>query len=127
MVKPSLYGSMLNNTCMGERIQKFDFMNLTVRGYLVLLLAKKRGCVCTQDVRRLYALSKRSKRAVKFLKNMVKNGLLREDEEDVYVLTPKAEAAIKLIQVRVRNTGRLKPPMFQGFRRGGVDLKVKNR
>jgi len=66
------------------------------------LVAKKRGCVCTQDVRRLYALSKRSKRADKFLKNMVKNGLLYKKEEDVYTLTPKAEAAIGLVQEKIK-------------------------
>jgi len=100
--KPSLYAQAPNYMCMGERIQKFDFMNLTLRGYIVLLVAKNKGCVCTQDVRRLYALSKRSKRADKFLKNMVKNGLLYKKEEDVYTLTPKAEAAIGLVQEKIK-------------------------
>jgi len=81
--------------------QKFDFLNLSVRGLIVLLTAKSKGSVCTQDVRKLYSLHKRSKRSAGFLVNMVENGHLKRVGRDRYVLTPKAELAIELLLKRI--------------------------
>jgi len=124
--KPSLYAQAFNYIRMGEHIQKFDFMNLTLRGYIVLLVAKKKGCVCTQDVRRLYALSKRSKRAVKFLRNMVKNGLLYKKEEDVYILTPKAEAALELVQEKIKSIKKQTPTVDRRVKAEKVNVQVEH-
>jgi predicted transcriptional regulator len=124
--KPSLYAQALNYIRMGEHIQKFDFMNLTLRGYIVLLVAEKKGCVCTQDVRRLYALSKRSKRAVKFLRNMVKNGLLYKKEEDVYTLTPKAEAALELVQAKIKSIKKQTPVVDRRVKAEKVNVQIEH-
>jgi len=82
--------------------QKFDFLNLSVRGLVVLLMTKKKGYICTQDVRKLYSLHKRSKRSAGFLVNMVENGHLKRVARDRYVLTPKAELAIDLLVKRLQ-------------------------
>jgi predicted transcriptional regulator of viral defense system len=82
--------------------QKFDFLNLSIRGLVVLLMAKKKGYVCTQDVRRLYSLHKRSKRSAGFLINMVENGHLKRASRDRYVLTPKAEMALDSLARRLQ-------------------------
>ncbi|MEM3656138.1 MAG: hypothetical protein QXP58_06480 [Thermoprotei archaeon] len=86
---------------LAER-QKFDFLNLSVRGLVVLLMAKKKGYVCAQDVRKLYSIHKRSKRSAGFLVNMVENGHLKRVGRDRYVLTPKAEEAVHLLLRRIR-------------------------
>ncbi|PSN91105.1 hypothetical protein B9Q03_05040 [Candidatus Marsarchaeota G2 archaeon OSP_D] len=82
--------------------QRFDFLNLSVRGLVVLLMTKKKGYICTQDVRKLYSLHKRSKRSAGFLVNMVENGHLKRVARDRYVLTPKAELAIDLLMKRLQ-------------------------
>lgn len=86
---------------MWDGKHKFDFLNLSVRGLLVLLTAKSKGYVCVQDVRKLYSLHKRSKRSAAFLVNMVENGHLRRVSRDRYVLTPKAEVAVEVILKRI--------------------------
>ncbi|MEM0120414.1 MAG: hypothetical protein QW688_03115 [Thermoprotei archaeon] len=111
---------------MGGRIQKFDFMNLTLRGYVVLLLARKKGWVCTQDVRQLYALSKRSKRAVKFIRNMVKNGLLYKKDEDVFVLTPKAEAALDVLHEKINAIKKRRSPRVEGTTAEDVNVRLEH-
>lgn len=94
--------------------QKFDFLNLSVRGLVVLLMAKRKGYVSTQDVRKLYSLHKRSKRSAAFLINMVENGHLRRVARDRYVLTPKAELAIDLIMRRIEALRAEAPQLVQG-------------
>lgn len=90
------------------------------------MVAEKKGFVCTQDVRRLYALSKRSKRAVKFLRNMVKNGLLYKKEEDVYILTPKAEAALDLIREKIKWIKKQSPIVDRRVKAENVNIRIEH-
>jgi hypothetical protein len=84
-------------------VHKFDFLNLSLRGLVVLILAKKKGFVSSQDVRKLYSLRKRSKRSETFLLNMVDNGHLRRVGLNKYVLTEKSRLALQILAPRLRD------------------------
>jgi hypothetical protein len=84
-------------------VHKFDFLNLSLRGLVVLILAKKKGFVCSQDVRRLYSLRKRSKRSETFLLNMMENGHLRRVGLNKYVLTEKSRLALQVLAPKLKD------------------------
>jgi len=77
--------------------QKFDYLNLTLRGLVVISKALRKGYVTNQDVRELYSLHKRSKRGENFLRNMVSEGYLKRAGYDKYVLTEKAYDALNTL------------------------------
>jgi hypothetical protein len=83
--------------------QKFDFLNLSLRALVVLVLAKKKGFVCNQDIRKLYSLHKRSKRSESFLLNMVDNGHLKRVGYDRYVLTEKSTMALNVVAPKLQD------------------------
>gem|GEM_PF-1471013 len=86
-----------------ESKQKFDFLNLSLRALVVLVLAKKKGFVCNRDIRKLYSLHKRSKRSESFLLNMVDNGHLKRVGYDKYVLTEKSLMALNVVAPKLQD------------------------
>ncbi|PSN84272.1 hypothetical protein B9P99_00030 [Candidatus Marsarchaeota G1 archaeon OSP_B] len=77
--------------------QKFDYLNLDVRTFIILCKAKVEGYTTLNSIRRLYEKHKRSKSAKHRLYSLVKNGYLRPVGDGKFVLTKKALSALDTI------------------------------
>ncbi|MEM3857037.1 MAG: hypothetical protein QXI37_00850 [Thermoprotei archaeon] len=87
---------------MRPKAQKFDYLNLSLRALVVISEALESGSVSNLNVRRLYSLHGRSKKAESFIANLVEGGYLRRTGRDRYEPTPKAFSAMDAYMRLVR-------------------------